>query len=401
MPADTTGEEARSVNPWPDVVTARSFLHSLVAGGEVAPSDFPQLDLDLLANWLTRAGLGARTFQRYKDVWPDLAVRVRGDYYQTAMSNRLHMERLARVTGILVERDIPYVLLKGAALSHSVYDSHIRPMSDLDLWLRREDIPVAAQALVDDGLRMKSKQERPVELQMMSDGELRFISEDGGLIEVHWSPYAGWWLQRAANVDNARMWQRIEPLRLPEPAAGERVVADSGNHKELAHILNPEDTILHLAVHAAVNHQFGMWGIRSIVDVSMVIDRHDVDWQRLVVQTHRWRLATVLWIVLHLEQLLVGSKNLDTVLGMLRPPRWRRALLTRAVEPQFLLELRSLGRSSRRFGLLLLLTDRLQDAARLVWRTLWPERAWLDARYGAQDVGHVQHLWNVLRHRTV
>lgn len=401
METDTAAGEAKGRSPWPDVRKARAFLSSLVAGPPVASSEFSGIDLDQLAGWLVESGLSAMAYRRYKDSWPGLAERVRGDTFLVASGNSLHMNRLATVAGVLSEREIPYVLLKGMALSHTVYEDHVRPMSDVDLWLRQEDIPVAAQALVDAGLRLVAKQERPIELQMLSDGELRFLTEDGGLIEVHWSPYAGWWLQRTANVDNEGMWQRIEPLRLWEPAAGEQIAAAADDRKELAHCLSPEDTVLHLAVHAAVNHQFGMWGIRSIVDVSTVISRCDLDWQRLVIQAHRWRLATALWVVLRLEQLLVGGEDLDVVLTALQPPRWKRALLERAIGPQFLLEQRSLGRNPRRFVLLLLLTDRLWDAARLVWRTLWPERAWLDARYGQEDVGRVQHLWNVLRHRTV
>lgn len=402
MPHDTTVGRARDVNPWPDLASARSFLQSLVVDNAAERSKFSHLNLDHLSDWLIEAGLGALTYQRYKEVWPDLADRVRDDYYLTAMSNSLHMERLARVADILIEHNFPYVLLKGAALNYVVYDDrHVRPMSDVDLWLRRNDIPVATQALVDAGLKLAVKEERPFELQVMSDGELAFRTEDGGLIEVHWSPYAGWWLQRTANIDNAGMWQRVEPLALPEPVAGERIGAHSDKTKDLAFCLSPEDTVLHLAVHAAVNHQFGMWGIRSIVDVSMVMNRRELDWQGLVARAYRWRLATVLWSVLRLEQLLIGSQNLEPVLSALQPPRWRRALLARVVEPQFLLELRRLGRNPKRFVLLLLLTDRVQDAARLVWRTLWPERVWLDARYGSTDVGHVQHLWRLIRSRTV
>lgn len=401
MPADSAiGQRAR-VNPWPDLLTARLFLNSLVVDSETAVSDFPQLDPELLANWLIRAGLGALTFQRYKGVWPDLAERVRGDYYQTALSNSLHMKRLRQVADVLIEQRIPYVLLKGAALSYSVYDRHIRPMSDVDLWVRREDFPLAAQAMTSAGLRLVSNPERPFKLKMLADIGLGFLTEDGGLVEVHCSPYPGWWLQRTADVDNESMWQRIEPLSLPESADEERSGAVPSDTKERAYCLDPEDTILQLAVHAAVNHQFGVWGIRSIVDVSMVMNRRELDWQRLVQQARRWRLATALWTVLHLQQQLVGTQNLDTVLTALQPRWWRRTLLTRVVGPQFLLDLRSLGLSRMRFTILLLLTDRFRDAARLVWRTFWPERAWLDARYGTNEVSYAQHLWNVLRHGVV
>jgi len=37
---------------------------------------------------------------------------------------------------------------------------------------------------------------------------------------------------------------------------------------------------------------------------------------------------------------------------------------------------------------------------KLIYRTLWPEDVWLDARYGGQ-VGRWRHLWNVVRYGRV
>ena len=54
--------------------------------------------------------------------------------------------------------------------------------------------------------------------------------------------------------------------------------------------------------------------------------------------------------------------------------------------------------SNWRYIFLLFLVDRVQDAARLVFRTLWPERAWLIARYGHYTVGtRLRHLLKAAR----
>jgi hypothetical protein len=48
----------------------------------------------------------------------------------------------------------------------------------------------------------------------------------------------------------------------------------------------------------------------------------------------------------------------------------------------------------------MLLVDRLRDGARLLGRALWPEDAWLAARYGRQGFWQRwQHIWSAIRAR--
>ena len=92
---------------------------------------------------------------------------------------------------------------------------------------------------------------------------------------------------------------------------------------------------------------------------------------------------------------------------MKRPPHRRpavvgfpyRALLT-VVRPELVPPRRILDGTLRdggrfRWLLLLLLADRSRDALRLIARTVWPEPAWLAARY-AGPVGHLGHLLRLL-----
>mgnify|MGYP000848229663 FL=1 len=50
------------------------------------------------------------------------------------------------------------------------------------------------------------------------------------------------------------------------------------------------------------------------------------------------------------------------------------------------------GYQRRRFLIQLLLGDRLRDMARLLWRGVYPEAAWLRARYGVETG---RSLWRV------
>ncbi len=387
---------APSVGPWPSLQIARSFLRGLVTAPTESPPLFPELNLDTLVAWLEQEGLASLAYHRYIEAWPELAQRLRPDYYRTAMGNTIHLKRLARVAACFGEHDIPFVLLKGAALSQWIYSPDMRPMSDLDLWIAEEKMAAAVHLMVDDGYRLVGKRDRPPQLQRLSDGELALISPDNGLVELHWSPFAGWWLQRTARVDLAALWQRIRPVALGSGQEAADVADTLRAIRPQAYMLDAEDTILHLAVHLAVNHQFGLWGMRSLVDIAMAA-QEGVNWEQLAQRARGWRLGTVLWLVLELEKQLVGAIAAQPALQALRPRAWKRGLLRRIVTAQSLLNSDDLRQRWARFGLLLLLTERKRDAVRLVLRTLWPERAWLQARYGEESASYGRHLWHVLR----
>jgi two-component SAPR family response regulator len=57
-----------------------------------------------------------------------------------------------------------------------------------------------------------------------------------------------------------------------------------------------------------------------------------------------------------------------------------------------------LSASKWRYMFLLLLVDRGRDAAKLIFRTLWPEREWLSARYGRYTfITRLRHLLDAAR----
>jgi len=97
-------------------------------------------------------------------------------------------------------------LLKGAALGQTVYDDPVwRVMSDIDLWVQEADVPHAAEALAALGYHQaQARDERPLALQRQAKGEIRFAQPGAvwGLVELHWSPFPGWWLQRTAVPDD-------------------------------------------------------------------------------------------------------------------------------------------------------------------------------------------------------
>lgn len=189
--------------PWPDVNAAAIFLRGLVAGE--APPLSPTIDRQQLAAWVEARDLGPLTFARYGASEPALAVRLQGDYYRAAAENELLLSLLTEVLPALTAANIPVVVLKGAALASSVYaDPALRPMSDVDLWVRAADMPHAAGVMGQLGFQAYLNQQRPLAWQMLNRGEIQFLRPgwQNGLVELHWSPFEGDWLRRTAAVDD-------------------------------------------------------------------------------------------------------------------------------------------------------------------------------------------------------
>ena len=376
------------MEPWVDVPTARCVLRWLSTDSQAdGLACFTQtVAVEALAAWLIQHGLGALAYGHTSTYGPtsELRVCLQGDMFVAVAESSLKQTSLQAILRTFSEAALPLVLLKGAALSLTVYaDPAQRTMSDIDVWVQDADMAQAAQLMAGLGYVADLKGERPFALQRLSGGEIRFIQAgiQTSLVEFHWSAFPGWWLTRTAIVDDAEVWARREPL----------------SNRPQVFQLSPEDTVIQLAVHTAVNHQFGMSALRTLVDIALTGEKRGVDWVVVAERARTWRVGTAMYTVLNLLDQLIGMDGLEEALTRLNPSARRMRLIRRFVTPESVLAGRDITSGWRRFLLLLLLVDRWRDAAKLVFRTLWPEPEWLEARYGGK-VGHVGHLVRMVRY---
>ena len=193
----------------------------------------------------------------------------------------------------------------------------------------------------------------------------------------------GEWLRLTSDIDDALIQSRAVRARLLD---------------QPIFFLAPEDAVLQLITHLAVNHQFSLMAPRSLIDLALLTRSAAVDWDIIAAQARAWHLATAAWLVMTLAIDLVGLEEARTVAPRLAPSRLRQRLLTRLVNSAQIAAQADWRLSRWRFVLLLLLVDRRRDVLKLLFRTLWPERAWLSARYGRTSVRlRAGHLLNALR----
>lgn len=212
------------------------FLRSRADSRRALPTDLDAPDWDALLTDAEREGLTGLLYRHLEDLPPEaqpspacfdrLKAAALG---QAAVALRLTHE-LAQILIDAARRNLPCIPIRGPALAEQLYaDGACRPMSDLDLLVRREDLTE-----VDALLKQRGYQEvdrRPGFARSYSY-TLEFLRETDGIsVEPHWTiaypPLAG-------RLDMQAVWQRSTPC----------MVAGVESRR-----LSPSDLWLHLAFH--------------------------------------------------------------------------------------------------------------------------------------------------------
>lgn len=365
-----------------DAARLKALLSGLVSGQGELP--------EVPAEWLIRHRLDALAYHeaqrrgmRLPPGWDPLRDR----YYQTLAQSALQWDGFLRVLRLLHEHGIEAVLLKGAALNATVYRRlGLRSMGDVDLWLPRGRMRVAEELLLGEEYAHARKDERPLPLQEHILGEMELVPLRPGLcaLDLHWLPFQGLWVRYVVRYDPDEMWERTVPVDLEGVSA---------------RVLSPEDMVIHLCTHFAVNHQCGDPWARTLVDLALFLRHHPLDWDRLAARVESMNLRTVVGRVLEWVYQVIDLGPFPCPSLRLSEPRRRWLDAVQSLED--VLAAHDLRHSHRRYLLLVGLVDRPSGLLRVLGRALWPERDWLAARYSVRTpielgVARGRHLWRLL-----
>jgi len=254
--------------------------------------------------------------------------------------------------------------LKGPALAEALYpDPGLRPFTDLDLLVRREDAARAVALLGERGYRHLGWQ-RSLAYEVahapaacfVADGRALPVDLDLGLVGFP----AG--ARPLAPGAQAEVWERA----VATERWGRRVL-------ELA----LEDLVLYLALHLAVHHPLA--GLVWRLDLALLLRRHAarLDWEALLARAARWRARGALYFALRTAAAELGAGAPPAVLARLRPRGARGALLDR-----FACRRDARGRGDHLLALLVM--DRWRDATGALAAGVVPPAAWARSRYGGR-----------------
>jgi hypothetical protein len=187
-----------------------------------------------------------------------------------AVRNLQYSQTLIEVYSTLDTNDIDVIPYRGPILSAVAYDDiALRRFGDLDLLVRRNDIPEIKNILGNQGFvpqywlpstdRLTRGQEWAY-IRFNRDYRLR-NTETNTLIELHWRIID---LKFPTSTTLDTVWDRRETISL------------SGH--EIS-VLSPEDRLFMLCIHGSRHHwERFLW----IVDVAEFLQRYSVNWERIV-----------------------------------------------------------------------------------------------------------------------
>lgn len=173
---------------------------------------------------------------------------------------------------------LPLLLLKGSALVQSVYGGRcIRPMSDIDLLVPPDALPLAETVFARLGYTASLPQARfGRSLERLADG-VQYRRDGAALhLDVQWG-LVPLLLRPLLPADAAGVWQRAQPLAV----AGGSV-----------HALGPEDLLLYLCIHHFSHGGQALLGFCDIAETVRQLEGR-LCWETVVTRASEWRADAI------------------------------------------------------------------------------------------------------------
>jgi len=272
-------------------------------------------------------------------------------YVETAARNMNLYRQLLEMINIFNQEEIPVILLKGSHLAEMVYGNlALRPMSDMDLLVRSEDLHKA------DLIMSRQGYQAPKGKEGYSFEHLPPYRKPGAItIEIHFQitepPYS-----RRYNIDD--LWQRA----CREEIEGIRVLT-----------LSPEDLLLHVSYHTSIHHGFKS-GLLTCLDVKYIIDFYgdQFDWNTCWKRAETWGIERALYLILVLTEKTTGMIIHPAIKEKMSHESGSEAALSIAEEIIFEKKPQAPPFIARLFG-----DEPLRAKFRYIIRRLFPEREFM------------------------
>jgi hypothetical protein len=239
---------------------------------------------------------------------PTALTSLAGSFYASAAQNLLLSRELREISAALQAGDVPFIVLKGAALAPDLYpDLALRPMTDLDLLVRRERLQMAQELLQPLGYLEFDRPELAGGLAQRIGYHLRLFKPGGAqpvVVELHWNLIGGDADWRTPPTD----WFWSQAVPLDGPAAGAPALACK---------LNPQAHLLYMAAHLMLKHGGGEARLLWFYDLYLLVQRYqdEIDWNELLRQARRFHWTAAVRTALARAQRCFGLRLPEQVLA--------------------------------------------------------------------------------------
>ncbi len=302
------------------------------------------------------------------------------------INNQLY-EELKRIIPCFKEHNIETMLLKGIDLVSRVYlDIDLRPMADIDLLIRKQDLPKIEQALsplnylIYPGYR--ELQDKPTSLYLNAVVCKKLIPPFFSL-HLHWhilnyTFYPGYGYISNLNID--KIWQEAEPVQI-------------GDVEVLRMV--PEHLLLYLSEHH-LKHAFDRTILLNDIDVLLKHYEGKLDWEKVINDALEFNLTRPLYFSLFLVSQILGTKVPESVFSKIKPK------CISIFERKFIDSVLK-GRHSPNFSFFVFLAMNrgIKGKLRFIFRTVFPDPRFVFQLKEIEDIKsnflfYLRHLMRIL-----
>ncbi len=214
---------------------------------------------------------------------------LRKSYVYSLMNNSRLMKRLEPLLEAFNDRGIPLFILKGPALCMTVYpDPGLRPFTDLDLLIRRQDLPAAKEIMPRLGYELVSGCYRnPDHLNEQLGCEWSYVNQ-GTVAEIHWD-----------------LLDKLAPYSIDIERFHRKAVKKKVGGKEVL-IFSPENQLMHLCLHQYKHH----WeNLRELTDIHAVLVEYGdaMDWEQVLADSAVHGISRCVYYSLRLATDVLGA----------------------------------------------------------------------------------------------
>jgi hypothetical protein len=216
-------------------------------------------------------------------------------YQENSARNIILTEELSRLIKLFTGAGIETIPYKGPILALFAYDDlALRRFVDLDVIVRKSDVPRARDLLLAEGYALsKSLTLAQQDLLLRTQHNLQFARDERRLLlELHWevAPHLF-----ASSVQENELWQHLETIEF------------RGTEMKT---LSADDLLFSLCVHGS-RHLWERLG--WICDIAELISRHEINWPALLQRAAAADSERMFLLGLHLAHKLLDAPLPPTI----------------------------------------------------------------------------------------
>lgn len=278
------------------------------------------IDWDILLEKAKKNGVSALIYFKLKenkidflDIPSDILEELKRDYYLNATTNALIFEELGKVLRAFRKVGLQVIVLKGAALAEKVYGNiALRPMSDADILVKREDLVNADEQLKMLGYNPSDSSVDDIDLSStyLTTLDYRSPAENSPSFHIHWH-FVNSTIPNESYIKNINMeniWEDAEKTKIADVETL---------------VMAPHHLLIHLSEHALrVTHSLSK--LSFLCDINQVVNfyRGNLDWDRLIEESFEFKLNRMVYLSLYFTSIFLGTPIAEDVLSRLRPERF-------------------------------------------------------------------------------